>query len=96
MSIISYVSVHEREDGKRKITRGKGDRTQSTIRIPQPDNELESFESHEWERVPFYELPRQMNKSEFQDWWNDNVGTEDEPGVIDKVLRDMGERGESQ
>jgi len=92
MTRIKYVSIHERDDGKRRIKPGKGDATHSTMRLPKPDNDVDEWTSHDWERVAFYDLPESMPKSDFVEWWNDNLNTDDEPEVIDTVLREMGER----
>ena len=92
MTRIKYVSVHERDDGKKSIKPGKGDREYSTLRLPSPDNDLDDPVSHDWERVACFQLPERMTKTGFKEWWNENVDTDDEPVVIDKVLQEMGER----
>lgn len=92
MTRIKYVSVHENQDGERRIKAGKGDRTHDTMRLPTPENDLDSIESHEWERVEVFDLPESMPKSDFPEWWNDHLDTDGEPEVIDDVLRAMGER----
>lgn len=94
MSRIKYVSVHENELGERRIKAGKGDREHATMRMPTPENDLDEITRHEWERVGVYDLPEEMPKSHFADWWNDHLRTDDEPQVIDDVLRAMGERGD--
>jgi hypothetical protein len=93
MSQIKYVSVHERDDGVRRIKPGKGEPNHSTIRMPSPENSLEDMQRNDWERIATFQLPEPMAKSSFKDWWNDNLRTDDEPEVIDDVLRKMGERG---
>jgi len=92
MTRIKYVSIHERDDGKRRIKPGKGDAAHSTMRLPKPDNDVDEWTSHDWERVAYYELPKSMPKSGFVEWWNKNLNTAGEPGVIDTVLKEMGER----
>lgn len=92
MSEIKYVSVHERDDGKRRIKAGKGDREHSTVRMPTPNNDVEDWEQNDWVRVDYWELPEKMAKSELPDWWNDNLRADAEPAVIDKVLKTMGRR----
>lgn len=94
MTRIKYVSVHERGDGKRRIKPGKGDREHSTIRLPKSDNSLDSFETHDWERIDYWKLPEEMPKSQFTDWWNNHLRAENEPDVIHDVLVAMGERAE--
>lgn len=92
MSQIKYVSIHERDDGIRRIKPGKGDRQHSTISMPKPGNSLDEMERHDWERVAVFDLPRSMPKSDFKEWWNDNLNTDSEPDVIGNVLKEMGER----
>lgn len=92
MSRIKYVSVHERDDGKRRIKPGKGERNHSTIRLPRDGNSLTEATRHDWTRVAVFDLPESMPKSEFKDWWNENLRSENEPDVIGEVLNAMGER----
>lgn len=86
MSQIKYVSVVEIADEKRQIRTGKTDRKGSELKIPTPNNDADSFERRQWERVDVFELPEPMPKSQFKDWWNDHKDDDPQPSPIPEVL----------
>ena len=86
MSVIRYVSVVDIKGRKRQIRAGKVDREGTDVVIPMPNNDLEDIQRRDWVRVGVFELPEEMPKSEFKDWWNRHKDDDPRPQVIDDVL----------
>lgn len=86
MSRIKYVSVVEIEGKGGQIRPGKVDREGSELAIPTPENDRDGFERRGWERVGVFDLPREMPKSEFKEWWNEHKDDDPRPAVIDDVI----------
>lgn len=83
---ISRVSVVEIVGEKRQIRAGKVDREGTELAISTPNNDIEGIERRAWERVDVFQLPREMPKSEFKQWWNDHKDDNPRPAVIHDVL----------